>query len=537
MKKKLLLGVLLLMVVMAAVFVSCGKKGGDDSPKEEKTYTYSNDSKDPEIQALLEAMLGENVSADAILYKLKFPLKVNDAGTRYKVIDSEAIDGKGNLTGKNKKTEEVTIECKYRKQLYYFKVTVPSGEDRNMAFIKTAAEMLLHNIDNVRGNITLVDKISLDKTVNVTWKSSDVSVITDTATGENGEIPAGVVTRGDTDKKVTLTAELKIGEQSLTKEFEMTVKAKPEELAKRTKYLYAYFRGNIHGNGESQKIHMSVSEDGFFWKELYNNEAILTNTEGTGGVRDPYLVRSPEGDHFYLIGTDLDANGGDWGAYGGKGSLNIVVWESDDLVNWSDVRLIEIAPSYAGCMWAPETTYDPTTGEYVVYFASSINGPKKILYVKTRDFYHFTEAEVYKNNDSEATYIDTSMTYYDGVYYRFTKNEDNLSILLETSDKVLGDYTLVKKEIAGEFGVEGPAIYKIDGEEKWVLYMDGYADENWGVGYFPLIADSLEDLKNANFRRLQAGEYEMPEGAKHGSFVPITEAEYNALVEKYGVEK
>lgn len=536
MKKKLLLGLLLVTVVMTAcLMVSCGDK--EEGKEEKKSYTYSNDSTDPEIKAILKAMLGENVSADAILYKLKFPNKVNDKGTRFSVVDSEAIDYKGNLTGKNKETEEVTIMCKYMKKEYYFKVTVPSGKDRDMAFITTAAGMLLHNTDNIRGNITLVEKVKLDKPVSVTWKSSDVSVITDTATGDNGEIPAGVVTRGDKDTNVKLTAVLTLGEQSVTKEFDVTVKAKPAELAKRTKYLYTYFRGNIYGNGESQKIHMSVSEDGFFWKELYDNEAILTNTQGTGGVRDPYLVRSPEGDRFYLIGTDLDANGGDWGAYGGNGSLAIVVWESDDLVNWSDVRLIDIAPDNAGCMWAPETTYDPTTGEYVVYFASSIGGPKKILYVKTRDFYHFTEAKVYKNNDSEATYIDTSMTYYDGVYYRFTKNENNLSILLETSDKVLGDYKLVKKEIAGQFGVEGPGIYKIDGEEKWVLYMDGYAGDNWGVGYFPLIADSLEDLKNANFRRLSSGEYEMPEGAKHGSFVPITDAEYEALVEAYGVEK
>jgi len=531
MKKKLFIGILLLVAVMSVVLVGCKGKS-EDGPKK---YTYSNDTTDKEIKALFDAMLVNNVSADEVIYRLIFPTKVNNAGARYTVIDSDAVDYKGNITGKNTETEEVTIQCKYKGEMYYFKVTVPAGADRDKAFLTMASEQLLHNTDNIKGNIDLVDTIELEDKIKVTWKSDNTEVITDAATGANGEIPAGVVTRGDQDVKVKLTAELTLRDQKLTKEFEVTVKAKPAALAERNKYLYAYFRGNIYGNGESQKIHMSVSEDGFFWDELYDNEAILTNTLGTGGVRDPYLIRSYEGDHFYLIGTDLDANGGDWGAYGGDGSLSIVIWESDDLVNWSEVRLIEIAPDNAGCMWAPEATYDPTTGEYVIYFASSINGPKKILYVKTRDFYHFTEAEIYKNNDSEATYIDTTMTYYDGVYYRFTKNENNLSILLETSDAVLGDYTLVKKEIAGMYGVEGPSIYKIDGQEKWVLYMDGYAGDFWGVGYFPLIADSLEDLKNANFRKLEAGEYEMPVGAKHGSFMTITEAEYNALVEAYGI--
>lgn len=65
--------------------------------------------------------------------------------------------------------------------------------------------------------------------------------------------------------------------------------------------------------------------------------------------------------------------------------------------------------------------------------------------------------------------------------------------------------------------------------------MDGYADDNAGVGYFPLIAESLEDLKAGNFRKLESSEYEMPKGAKHGSFVPITQEEYDALVEKWGI--
>jgi hypothetical protein len=281
---------------------------------------------------------------------------------------------------------------------------------------------------------------------------------------------------------------------------------------------------------------MATSQDGFHWSALNDNEPILKAELGTGGMRDSFLLRSYEGDHFYIIGTDLDANGGDWADYGNNGSKYIRVWESDDLVNWSEERLIEIAPENAACMWAPEAFYDDTTGEYVVYWATGLKGGdgKKIYYAKTRDFYTFTEPEIYKDVEDGITFIDTTMTEYEGTYYRFTKNENEISILMETSDSVLGDFKLVKTRIAGELGVEGPAIYKINGQEKWVLYMDGYAGDNAGVGYFPLIADSLEDLKTANFRKLNADEYEMPEGAKHGSFVPITQEEYDALQAKWG---
>ena len=173
----------------------------------------------------------------------------------------------------------------------------------------------------------------------------------------------------------------------------------------------------------------------------------------------------------------------------------------------------------------------------MVYFATGIVGGngKKIYYVKTRDFYTFTEAKVFKDVEDGITFIDTSITKYNGVYYRFTKNENEITILVEKSDKLLGEYSLITTRIANQWGVEGPGIYKINGEEKWCLYMDGYANENAGVGYFPLIAESLEDLEKGNFRRLKDGEFKMPDGAKHGSFVPITMEEYNALVEKWGI--
>ena len=50
---------------------------------------------------------------------------------------------------------------------------------------------------------------------------------------------------------------------------------------------------------------------------------------------------------------------------------SIVVWESDDLVNWSEPWLSEIAPENAGCTWAPKFIYDDKTGEYVVYWSAT----------------------------------------------------------------------------------------------------------------------------------------------------------------------
>ncbi len=318
-------------------------------------------------------------------------------------------------------------------------------------------------------------------------------------------------------------------------------------------YLYTYFRGNIFGEGESQHIHMSVSRDGLFWSELNGNEAVLKAELGTGGVRDPYIFRAHDGNKFYLIGTDLDANGGDWAQYGGNGSRLICIWESDDLVNWSDERLVEFGLEDSACTWAPVCIYDEENANYVVFWSTDYKGGngKRIYYRTTTDFKTFSEAHIFKdieentqnikNLGSEViekyiTFIDSTMIKCDDTYLRFTKREQDLTILLEKSDSVMGEFTIVKNIIANETGVEGPAIYKMNDNDRYILMMDGYAGKNAGVGYFPLIADGKEALKNAEFRRLNDNEFRMPNGAKHGSIIPITEEEYNAVVAKWGIQ-
>ena len=36
-----------------------------------------------------------------------------------------------------------------------------------------------------------------------------------------------------------------------------------------------------------------------------------------------------------------------------NGSKCFLIWESDDLVNWSEQRLVKIGDEDFGCMWAP----------------------------------------------------------------------------------------------------------------------------------------------------------------------------------------
>lgn len=420
------------------------------------------------------------------------------------------------------------------------------------------------NMDNIKGNITLPSE---KDGVNISWKSSDDSVIA--SKDVNGK-PAGVVTRQDKDTKVTLTAVFsKDGQNSVTKTYEVTVKAKAPEVTEDdyVGYLFVHFVGNESAASHEQ-TYFSISEDGLHWTDLNNGQAVLTSTIGESGLRDHYIARAPEGDKYYMIATDLsiyqnwvDNVQTTWANAGGSGSHGIVVWESDDLVNWSEPWIAEIAPENAGCTWAPEFIYDESTGEHVVYWsATSIeldaNGEiaqeyenHTIYYAKTRDFRTFTDTEVYHTGGKQADgtpikIIDSTMIEHNGTYYRYTKNEMNGTIMIDKASAILDinnfqtiDSDTLSTDVPKAVGaVEGPIIFKMnektqDGKEQWCLMVDRFATNS---GYYPLITT---DLDSGEFTLLDDDEFSMPTGNnkfRHGYVMPVTEKEYDALQRKWG---
>ncbi|MGM9936073.1 MAG: LamG-like jellyroll fold domain-containing protein, partial [Candidatus Ornithomonoglobus sp.] len=140
-------------------------------------------------------------------------------------------------------------------------------------------------------------------------------------------------------------------------------------------YLFAHFAGN-ESSPEHEQIYFSVSTDGTTWKTLNVGSPVLTSTVGEKGVRDPYILRGEDG-KFFVIATDLSIyylgitqGSNKWGYCQTNGSQSIVVWESDDLVNWSEASLVKVAKDNAGCTWAPEAVYDAEKDAYMVFWAS-----------------------------------------------------------------------------------------------------------------------------------------------------------------------
>ena len=489
------------------------------------------------------AMLNGNSSTDEVVTDLAFPTSMDGYDLTWNVPENDAIAQNGKVTPPAEDVN-VTITVSYGDgKSTEFAVKAP-GENIGSTLQKAYDELDIPNKDDVRGNITLPE--TTESGVTITW-ATDHPEIVDVASHENegyDPTPAGTVTRPQEDTTVTMTATLSYKGETLTKEIVIQVKAKAAAIQDDdyTDYFFAYFAGEGYSDGE--QIYFASSQDGLNWSDLNDNNPILTSTMGEKGVRDPFIIRSPEGDKFYLIATDLKINGGNgWDAAQNSGSQSLMIWESTDLVNWSEQRMVEVSAKIeAGCTWAPEATYDPQTGEYVVYWASRTpnkDTKQRLYYAKTRDFYSFTDPQLWIDYDQSS--IDTTMIEENGTYYRFTKNEGGSTnslgaktktIFLEKSNQVLGTYAQIASEsLNGNQYVEGPTIFKLNSDDAdtntWCLLVDDFG----GGGYYPLLTT---DLESGVFTKPEAGTYKMPSRARHGTPIRITKAEYQAVMAAYG---
>lgn len=302
-----------------------------------------------------------------------------------------------------------------------------------------------------------------------------------------------------------------------------SVKSTFETQKDQTAYLFAYFLGN---DPSQEQLSYAVSTDGYNFKALNNGNAVWKSDVGTGCIRDPYIFKGEDG-IYYLLATDMKSS------LGWSSNRNIISARSTDLINWTDITLIEIAGKYPATMdadraWAPQAIYDSKKNSYMIYWAnhSSETGNRTIMYyayssdMKTFDTQPallFAPA----NGDSA---IDSDIIFQNGKYYMYYKNETNKRIYLGISENANGPYTEVKQISEGSLGVEGPNIYNISGTDSWLLMSDAYGD-----GYY--VMQQTNDLEN--FTTVSRNDYSFDFTPRHGYVIPITDKQYTALVNAF----
>lgn len=118
-------------------------------------------------------------------------------------------------------------------------------------------------------------------------------------------------------------------------------------------------------SGEQIYFAVSKTNSPVSWNTVNGARPVLTSNLGTKGLRDPFIIRNPSGNKFYVIATDLKIYGGatSWAQASRTGrfvlfataataqliqiyhSLSLAVWESSDLKTWSAQRLVKVSPA------------------------------------------------------------------------------------------------------------------------------------------------------------------------------------------------
>lgn len=289
-------------------------------------------------------------------------------------------------------------------------------------------------------------------------------------------------------------------------------------------YLFVTFTGE---GEDGEQIYMALSQDGFYWEDLNGSKPVLRSGIGQKGVRDPFLVRSQSGSRYYLIATDLRiASGTSWEDARSRGSRSIIVWESEDLLHWSQPWSLEAGTEESGCVWAPEAVYAPKKDAYMVFWSSFFGGKHQICRAYTRDFRDFDDRGIYMEQAYDV--IDMTIIKDADRYYRFYKNEQEKYLCMDYGIDLEGTFTPLESPVLRSFqGVEGPALYPVK-ENGWCLLVDQFKVNG---GYVPLYCESLSE---GSFQSVQKGRYDMGLLQKrHGSVLPLNEKEYCAVKEAY----
>ncbi|WP_250443047.1 immunoglobulin-like domain-containing protein [Actinotalea sp. C106] len=460
-------------------------------------------------------------------------------------------------------------------------VEVPEDAAASDKAAQDLAALQLDGLDDIRTNFSVPTTGEQGSTIawSVAADDANHATVRDGVTPTSRTIAVERPAAGTDPVEVVLTATATNGEASEAREFLLRLRPMPTGADQTDAYVWAFFTGEGDG-AEQVSLAASRGNDALAWNTLNDGQPLFVSDEGTEGLRDPFIIRAPEGDRFYMIATDLKVAGlsGGFTTAQLSGSLHIEVWESDDLVTWSEQRHVKVSSDYAGNTWAPEAFWSDELDTFVVFWASNLyptTNPaersavtyNRMMYATTDDFVTFSEAQPWIDvrRGSGRGMIDSTVAQIDDTYYRFTKDEASMTIRAEKSTDLLAtvsgslpdstgpadEWTLIKERIAtglpnGEPGGtftsgEGPNLFRAnDGDvndHDWFLFID-QPDYHGGPNYYiPFGSDDLDDGDSWEpvGTKLRENLPQNADGGKprHGTVIPVTRAEYQKVLEAY----
>ena len=294
-------------------------------------------------------------------------------------------------------------------------------------------------------------------------------------------------------------------------------------------YLFTYFNSNAP---KDEQICYAISEDGYNFTPLnHGNPVISSDTIAlTQCVRDPHILRCEDGKTFYMVATDMKSDLG-WASNRG-----LVMLKSTDLVHWEH-STVNFPTKYTKAwknvtrVWAPETIYDRKAGKYMVFFSLRTSEPgsyDKIYYQYANKDFTDLEGEPKWLFDAGNATIDGDIVYNDAdqLYHLFYKQESGRGIYQAVAKELTDRWRMIGGNVEQtKEAVEGVGVCRsIDGKS-WIVMYDCY-----GNGHYQFC--SSEDLKT--FRFVQNTETKGKFTPRHGTIIPITQAEKDRLLSNFG---
>ena len=412
-------------------------------------------------------------------------------------------------------TLTATITKSFISKTKTFTATViPAYSNQNSVDADLAAITLVGNLTNLRSNISL--PVTGNEGSAISWSSNTPSVLS------NAGIIVTRPAKGSGNAQVTLTATVTKGSALATKAFTVSV-AEDEGFSA---YLFAYFTGN---NISQEAFRFALSDDGYVYRALNGNNPIISSAavSSSGGIRDPHILRGQNNDYL-MVATDMVS------ALGWNSNRAMILLKSTNLTTWTSV-VVNIPNTYsqyaaADRVWAPQTIYDPAVGKYMVYFAMRLGSTDydKIYYAYANSTFTGLESapKVLFDNSGLST-IDADIVLKDGVYNLFFKTEGNGNgIKKATSTTLTGGYVLYDKYLQSTTNaVEGGCVFRMYNSDNWILMYDMYTS---GAYQFTTSTDLM------NFS-VVPNTVSFDFTPRHGTIIPITAAEKQALNAKWGV--
>jgi hypothetical protein len=238
------------------------------------------------------------------------------------------------------------------------------------------------------------------------------------------------------------------------------------------------------------------------------------------GLRDPFIQRRQDGT-FAVLATDLK------GRVFNLNNQYIHVWDSADLTSFSGYRRVHLH-DMATHSWAPTSFWDPARGQYAVVY-SAHNGTRDVFMVNyTTDFTAMGQPQVYF--DPGFNVLDGYVLAHGGAFYLAYKNMDNGNLYAaRSSTGAPNSYTTLTGGLRQGSAIEAPMLVASNTSNTFWLWGDSFSPAN-AVFY----AWSSGNIGGSSWSVLNQRGYTAPISAKHAGITPITTAERDALVNRWG---